>query len=108
MEPRLAACISHGAIWDIHESWKGRDDRHGLAGHMKWVFGAGSMAELIEKARPFTLDGVLENMRCPYLILHGGHDVLGVDQARKVYDYARRKGVDVTLDRKSTRLNSSH
>src|SRR3546814_6711795 len=45
----------------------------------------------------FTLDGVLENMRCPYLILHGGHDVLGVDRARKVYDYARRKGVDVTL-----------
>ena len=31
-EHRLAACISHGAIWDIHERWKTRDDNHGLAG----------------------------------------------------------------------------
>src|SRR5690606_25884658 len=78
MEPRLAACISHGAIWDIHERWKSRDDTHGLAGHIKWVFGAQSMAEATEIAKPFTLEGVLENMQCPYLIIHGGHDVLGV------------------------------
>ena len=29
--------------------------------------------------------------------LHGGHDVLTVSQARKVYDYGKAKGVDVTL-----------
>ena len=37
MEPRLAACISHGAIWDVHERWKARDDSHGLAKHIKRV-----------------------------------------------------------------------
>ncbi len=97
MEPRLAACISHGAIWDIHERWKSRDDNHGLAGHMRWVFGAKTMAEATEIAKPFKLEGVLENMRCPYLVIHGGHDVLGVENARTVYEYARSKGVNATL-----------
>jgi dienelactone hydrolase len=97
MDSRLAACISHGAIWDIHERWKVRDDSHGLAGHIKWVFGADSMAQATEIARPFTLDGVLENMKCPYLIIHGGHDVLGVETVKMVHDYALAHGVRATL-----------
>ena len=97
MEPRLAACISHGAMWNVHERWKTRDDSHKLAGHIKWVFGAKSMAEAAEIARPFKLEGVLGNMKCPYLILHGGHDVLGVETVRTVYDYAISQGVKATL-----------
>lgn len=96
-EHRLAACISHGAIWDIEQRFRDRGENHALASHMKWVFGAGSMAEAIAKAKPFKLEGVLEEMRCPYLVLHGGHDVLGVENARTVYEYAKRKGVDATL-----------
>lgn len=96
-DKRLAACISHGAIWDIHERWKVRDDSHGLAAHIKWVFGASSMAEAAEIARPFKLEGVLEDMRCPYLIIHGGHDVLGVNEVKTVYDYALAHGVKATL-----------
>ena len=26
--------------------------------------------------KPFTLKGHLDHMDCPYLMLHGGHDVL--------------------------------
>ena len=96
-EPRLAACISHGAIWSIYELWKNADESHGLASHIKWVFGVGSMKEAMERARAFTLEGVLDEMRCPYLIVHGGHDVLGMSQARRTYDYAKGKGVDATL-----------
>jgi len=96
-EPRLAACISHGAIWDIEQRFRDRGEDHALANHMKWVMGARTMAEAVEKARPFKLEGVLEGMRCPYLVLHGGHDVLGVENARTVYEYARARGVDVTL-----------
>jgi hypothetical protein len=51
----------------------------------------------MEKAKRFTLEGALEHMRCPYLIVHGGHDVLGVEQATRVHEYARDHGVDVTL-----------
>ncbi|MBI4561085.1 MAG: alpha/beta hydrolase [Candidatus Rokubacteria bacterium] len=97
MEHRLAACISHGAIWSIYELWKNADESHGLAHHIKWVFGVKTMKEAVERARAFTLEGVLEHMRCPYLILHGGYDVLGMSQATKTYEYAKAKGVNVTL-----------
>jgi dienelactone hydrolase len=96
-EHRLAACISHGAIWDIEQRFRDRGENHALASHMKWVFGVKSMAEAIERAKPFKLEGVLDGMRCPYLVLHGGHDVLGVENARTVYEYARKKGVNATL-----------
>lgn len=96
-ETRLAAAVSHGAIWSVNELWGAADDSHGLAGHIRWVFGVPSMAEALEKGKAFSLDGVVDKIRCPYLIVHGGYDVLGVDQAQKVYDYAKRHGVDVTL-----------
>jgi predicted esterase YcpF (UPF0227 family) len=97
MEHRLAAAISHGAIWDIHDLWKNADESHGLASHIKWVFGVRTMKEAVERSKAFTLDGVLEHMRCPYLIVHGGHDVLGMSHATKTYEYAKAKGVDATL-----------
>ena len=31
------------------------------------------------------------------MILHGGHDVLGVQAAREGYEYAKKVGVDVTF-----------
>jgi dienelactone hydrolase len=96
-EHRVAGCISHGAIWAIGELWASAGDDHGLADHIKWVFGCKSMAEAHEKFVQFSLDGVLAGMRCPYLIVHGGHDVLGVRQARTVYEHAKDSGVDVQL-----------
>jgi pimeloyl-ACP methyl ester carboxylesterase len=96
-EHRLAACISHGAVFAITDLWGNAPEDHGLATHIKWVFGRNSMKEAMEKARDFTLQGHLENMKCPYLIMHGGHDVLTVSQARKVYDYGMAKKVKCTL-----------
>jgi dipeptidyl aminopeptidase/acylaminoacyl peptidase len=97
MEHRLAACISHGAIWDIEKRFADRGESHALAGHMKWVIGANDMAEAVIKAKKFKLEGVLDHMQCPYLVLHGGHDVLGVETVQLVHDYAKSKGVNVTL-----------
>lgn len=96
-EPRLAAAISHGAIWSVNELWGDAGEEHGLAGHIKWVFGAATMEEAIKKGEDFKLEGVMKNMRCPYLIVHGGHDVLGVKQASKVYEHAKETGVDATI-----------
>lgn len=96
-EHRLAAAISHGAIWSIHDFWSDADEDFGLAKHIKWVFGCETMKQALEMSKPFTLDGVLENMRCPYLICHGGYDVLGVTQAQQTYEYAKAHGVEVTL-----------
>lgn len=75
-EHRLAATISHGAIWDLSAMWKDLDEDFGLATHIKWVLGVPSMAAAREQADAFSLEGVLDEMQCPYLIVHGGHDVL--------------------------------
>jgi len=96
-EHRLAACISHGAVFAITDMWGNASEDHGLATHIKWVFGKDSMKTSMEKAKAFTLEGHLENMKCPYLVMHGGHDVLTVSQAKKVYDYGISKGVKCTL-----------
>jgi dienelactone hydrolase len=96
-EHRLAACIAHGAIWAITDLWGEASEDHGLSEHIKWVFGCGSMKESMKKAKDFTLDGHLDRMQCPFLVMHGGHDVLTVSQAQKVYDYGKTKGKDVTL-----------
>jgi dienelactone hydrolase len=96
-EHRLAACISHGAIWDIEKRFADRGENHALAGHIKWVMGARTVAEAVRLAKPFKLEGVLDGMRCPYLVLHGGHDVLGVEAVKTVYEYAKSRGVNVTL-----------
>jgi pimeloyl-ACP methyl ester carboxylesterase len=97
MEPRLAAAISHGGVLSLYDRYKDRAEDHGLAGHMKWVFGADTMKGVAEKTRNFDLRGAFENMKCPYLILHGGHDVLGVEAAKEGYQYAKSVGVDVTF-----------
>ena len=51
----------------------------------------------MEKARDFTLEGHLQHMECPYLIVHGGYDVLGVQAANKVFENAKAVGVDVAI-----------
>jgi dienelactone hydrolase len=96
-EHRLAAVVSHGAQWDLGLQWADRGEDHGLAMHIKWVFGVETMAAAREKASAFRLAGAVEGISCPYLIVHGGHDVLGVRQAKTLYDYASSHGVDVSL-----------
>ena len=96
-EHRLAAVISHGAIWSLSDMWGTKDDNFGLAKHIKWVLGARTMADAHQLMKPFTLEGHLKHMRAPYLVMHGGYDVLTVSAARKTYDHAKENGVDVTL-----------
>lgn len=57
-EHRLAACISHGAIWDLTKNLAAYDPAHPLVRHFYWVFGATSMSEVIEKAANFKLEGI--------------------------------------------------
>jgi dienelactone hydrolase len=96
-EPRLAACISHGGNADVYENYVRRDETHAMAYQIKWVYGAKTMDEVREKARDFRVGEGFRNMKCPYLIVHGAHDVNGVERARKAYESAKAQGVDVTL-----------
>jgi dienelactone hydrolase len=96
-EPRLAAVISHGGNANVYENYLRRDEDHEMAYQIKWVYGASSMDEVKEKARAFQIGDGFRHMKCPYLIVHGAHDVNGVERARKAYESARSQGVDVTL-----------
>jgi dienelactone hydrolase len=96
-EHRIAAAIAHGAIWDLWGNWKQRDENHMTAPQIKWVLGSDSMAEAVEESRKFRFEDSLSEIECPFLIIHGGFDVLGVSRARTLYEAALAAGVNVTL-----------
>jgi dienelactone hydrolase len=80
MEPRFKACIAWGAIWDYHATWKRRIDAGFRASmsvpghHIMWILGVASLEEALRKLEGFRLDGVVQRMRCPFLLTHGADD----------------------------------
>jgi len=80
MEPRYRACVAWGAIWDYHATWKRRieaafcTDLSVPGHHIEWVLGAKSLHDALRRLEPFRLDGVVQRMRCPFLLLHGEDD----------------------------------
>jgi len=93
MEPRFAACIAWGAQWDYHGTWKKRVDAAyktslSVPGHhIEWIMGAKSVDEALKKLEPFKLDGVMQKMRCPFLLVHGADDEqIPLADAQKQFD----------------------
>jgi dienelactone hydrolase len=102
MEPRFAACVAWGAIWDYHATWKKRIDAAFNASmsvpghHITWVLGVDTVEEALKKLAPFRLDGVVQKMRCPVLITHGEDDEqVPLADAQALYDACGSK--DKTL-----------
>jgi dipeptidyl aminopeptidase/acylaminoacyl peptidase len=93
LEPRFAACIAWGAIWDYHATWKKRIEANFKASmsvpghHITWILGVDSVDEALRRLEPFRLDGVVQKMRCPFLIVHGEDDEqVPVADARALYE----------------------
>ncbi len=93
MEPRIAACIAWGAIWDYYGTWKKRIDAGFKASmsvpghHIMWILGVDSLDAALKKLEPFRLDGVVQKMRCPFLIVHGADDEqIPLKDAQALYD----------------------
>jgi dienelactone hydrolase len=80
LEPRFRACVAWGAIWDYHATWRRRVDaafRTALSvpgHHIAWVLGVDDVAAALRRLEGFRLDGVVQRMRCPFLLLHGAED----------------------------------
>ncbi|HEY1360992.1 MAG TPA: prolyl oligopeptidase family serine peptidase [Xanthobacteraceae bacterium] len=83
LEPRFACCVAWGAQWDYHAIWARRLDE--LASgkvlslsvppeHLQWVLGVSSNEQALAKLEGFRLDGIVQKMRCPFLLLHGAGD----------------------------------
>ena len=102
MEPRFAACIAWGAIWDYYGTWKKRIDAKfktslSVPGHhIMWILGVNTLDEALKKLEPYRLDGVVQKMRCPFLIVHGAEDEqISLADAQALYNASGSK--DKTL-----------
>ncbi len=80
MDARYAACIAWGAQWDYRATWKKHIDAQfktslSVPGHhITWILGVDSLDAALKKLEPFKLDGVMQKMRCPFLLVHGAED----------------------------------
>jgi dienelactone hydrolase len=80
-ETRLAACVAWGARWDNAGS-HGRILRDATAArsvtnwveHALWYYGARTPDEAYGKIAAMNLDGVVQKIRCPLLVVHGAND----------------------------------
>src|SRR5262245_38900882 len=93
LEPRFAACIAWGAIWDYHATWKKRIDASFKSAlsvpgqHIMWILGADTLEAALRRLEPFRLDGVVQKMRCPFLLVHGADDEqIPLADAKALYD----------------------
>lgn len=96
-EPRLTCCIAWGARWD-NEGSHGRILRDpqaarsvtGWIDHALWYYGARTTEEAAERIGRMTLDGVMDRIRCPLLVVHGSGDrQVPIEQAQRMIDEAR-------------------
>ena len=78
-EPRLAAAVAWGAIWDYAAIWERRlRDRPPLTApmsHALAVMGAADVEDFRSIMRAWTLEGVAGRISCPLLVVHGERDV---------------------------------
>ena len=55
--------------------------------HIEWVLNASSQDETIKRLAPFKLDGVVQKITCPFLMVHGEADEqIPLALAQKCFD----------------------
>lgn len=104
-EHRLKAVVSDGAIWDLQASFNstGYDAKRIAVRHLQWVLGINEygteegLREVTDRLADFKLEGVQQNIRCPYLITEGECDFAGFEFAVQSYEYSKANGQDVTF-----------
>src|SRR5687768_11768148 len=84
-DKRYKACIAWGSMFDFHAMWMRVLERNKNlqakgaplsvpAEHLMWVFGVKTLEEGLKKVEPFNLDGIAQELECPFLLLHGTND----------------------------------
>src|SRR5258706_6020863 len=95
-EQRFACCVAWGAQWDYWQTWKNRFDRLDAGGapslsvpwqHLLWIFNVRTREEAMKKLEGFRLDGVVQKITCPFLMVHGaGDQQIPLPLAQKCFD----------------------
>ena len=93
MDPRFAACVAWGAIWDYYATWQRRMAKLKEAAlpvpadHLLWACGVETFEEALKKLEGFRLDGIAEKVECPFLLMHGAEDQqVSTADAQKLFD----------------------
>lgn len=80
-EKRLKCCVAWGAIFDYGIAAADRLTGKGgepsvpaYAEHLHWVFGTKTQDELLKVVKSMTLEGVVDKIECPLLVVHGEND----------------------------------
>ena len=92
-EPRFAA----GAVWGANHNWaevqhkrmrrEGENPVPHYWAHVHWVFGADGMDDFLEKSQGMSLNGVMQEIRVPFLVTHGEKDrQIALDYAHQAFD----------------------
>lgn len=94
-EKRLALCVAWGANHNWGAVQKRRLDREGenpvphYWDHVLWVWGENDVDTFITKAEAVNLDGIVEKITVPFLIVHGENDrQIPVAYAHRSYEQA--------------------
>src|SRR6266446_7772593 len=83
LEPRFACCVAWGAQWDYHAIWKRRFELLSKGGsvamptptdHILWMTGTSSREAALKALEGFRLDGAVQKIECPFLLVHGEGD----------------------------------
>jgi dienelactone hydrolase len=113
-EPRFAACVVHGGIFDMYQSFlhffpeslqaqlQQADDAiinaivnaamnansiaKATIRHGMWVFGATTPAELVKIIQSYTLKGVAETVSCPTLVVDAAQDHFLPKDGKQIYE----------------------
>jgi dipeptidyl aminopeptidase/acylaminoacyl peptidase len=95
-EKRFACCLAWGAQWDYQKIWRDRFERLARADtpslsvahqHIAWVLNVKSQEDVLKRLEPFKLDGVVQKISCPFLMLHGdGDEQIPLSEAQKCFD----------------------
>ena len=90
-EPRLAAAVAWGAIYDYHAVWVRRTTVGGTLAtpfcQLMYITGTDNMPAAMEKVREFRVADFGARIHCPYLLMHGADDqqVL-LEDAKAMFD----------------------
>jgi pimeloyl-ACP methyl ester carboxylesterase len=95
-EQRFACCVAWGAQWDYWQVWKERFDKLDAGNlpslsvpwrHLLWIFDVATREEAMQRLEGFRLDGVVQTITCPFLLVHGaGDEQIPLAIAQKCFD----------------------
>jgi dienelactone hydrolase len=95
-EPRFACCIAWGAQWDYWQTWHDRFEKLARSTtpslsvpwqHLLWAFNADTREAAMKHLEGFRLDGVVQRITCPFLMVHGaGDEQIPLALAQRCFD----------------------